>query len=39
MDIPYLNLGHTVSQLAGMETHKTRAILAERDDGFVKEYL
>jgi hypothetical protein len=39
MDIPYPELGHTVSQLEGMETHKRKAILAERDDEFVKKYL
>jgi predicted HTH domain antitoxin len=27
------------SQLAGMETYKGKAILAERDDEFVKKYL
>jgi predicted HTH domain antitoxin len=32
-------IASTASQLAGMETHKGKAILAERDDEFVKKYL
>ena len=38
--IPYPSLGgHTVSQLAGMETHKRKAILADKDDEFVNKYM
>ena len=40
MHIPYPELGgHTVSQLSGMETHKRKAILASKDDEFVKKYM
>ena len=38
--IPYPDLGgHSVAQLAGMETHKRKAILASKDDEFVKKYM
>lgn len=37
--VPYPELGHTVSQLANMETHKRKSILAERDDEFVETYM
>jgi hypothetical protein len=38
--VPYPELGgHTVSQLANMETHKRKSILGAKDDEFVKNYF
>ena len=39
LSIPYPDKGgHSVAQLAGMEDHKRKAILGEKDTEFTKKY-
>ena len=38
LDVPYPELGHTVSQLSQFQEHKRKTILGARDAEFCKKY-